>query len=358
MNDMTQNLPAQMPATIEQRPVARERIIVQDPIAVLDTARFEQMQRVAVVMARCSLIPEALYMKDRNPLPDPVVIANCFLVVNQAVRWGMDPFSVAQCVSVVKGKLCYEGKLIASVLDARLGIKLEYDLVGEGDHMRVTVRGVKDGRVIVDSNNKPKVVTGSVAEWRTTHSGSPWSAPGGAARMLCYRGAREWYRRHEPSIMLGVYSDEEMDDLSENMRAERARPVQMREEMPPQSARLPPPQQAVPQETVPLQPMEEMPPEPQQAGPAEEMPPQPQDRPKPVSDHQWLVDVDAACAAITNDPTKLFSDLAAYQTEHIVSQRDKRPPDIYTKAMRNVNRWVQEMMNRQREETTKQAPQQ
>jgi hypothetical protein len=50
------------------------------------------------------------------------IMANCFLVVNQAVRWNMDPFAVAQCVSVVHGKLCYEGKLIAAIIEAKLGI--------------------------------------------------------------------------------------------------------------------------------------------------------------------------------------------------------------------------------------------
>ena len=44
----------------------------------------------------------------------------------------MDPFAVAQCCSVVHGKLVYEGKLVAAVLDAKLGVRLTYaNLTGE-----------------------------------------------------------------------------------------------------------------------------------------------------------------------------------------------------------------------------------
>lgn len=215
-------------------PTARrqEVRVVDDVIPILDTARFEQMQRIANVMAHSSLIPDSLCKtRDPNdskklvPLEPQEILSNCFLVVNQAVRWGMDPFAVGQCVSVVHGKLCYEGKLIAAVIDAKLGIKLEYEITGTGDAMKVVVRGAIDGKPVLDSNGKPKTVEGTVGEWKTTGPGSPWSAPGGHARMLRYRGAREWGRVHAPSLMLGVYSEDEMEELSENRRAINARDV-------------------------------------------------------------------------------------------------------------------------------------
>src|SRR5690606_19737175 len=89
----------------------RQIIEVVDPVPVLDTSRFEHMQRIATVMAQSTLIPESLYKEKDNELPLSQIISNCFLVVNQAVRWGLDPFAVAQSVAVVRGKLCYEGKL-------------------------------------------------------------------------------------------------------------------------------------------------------------------------------------------------------------------------------------------------------
>lgn len=212
--------------------------VVQDPIPVLDTGRFEHMQRIANVMAHSSLVPDALCKvkiegrKELVSLDPQEIISNCFLVVNQAVRWGMDPFAVAQCVSVVHGKLCYEGKLIAAVLDAKLGIELEYEITGQGENMKVVVSGAIDGQPVKDSKGRAKTVEGTVADWKTSGNNSPWSARGGPARMLRYRGAREWARVHAPSIMLGVYSDDEMEAMHDERRGRSASEIIVREEPP------------------------------------------------------------------------------------------------------------------------------
>ena len=211
---------AQTTALAVAEPVRRQAPqvrVVADPIPVLDTARFEHMQRIAMVMARSNLIPDTLcFEKDGDkkvPLELEMVTANCFLVVNQAVRWNMDPFAVAQCVSVVHGKLCYEGKLIAAVLEGKLGVELEYEISGEGEAMKVVVTGTVNGKPVLDSKGNPKIVEGTVGEWKTDGRGSPWGAKGGYRRMLRYRGAREWGRIHSPGLMLGVYGDDEMEDL-------------------------------------------------------------------------------------------------------------------------------------------------
>src|SRR4051812_12735664 len=97
----------------------RELRIVESEIAVLDTAKFEQMYRIAGAMAAATLIPEHLY-KDKNGAFSPEEVkANCFLIVNQATRWEMDPFSVMPETYVVGGKLGYQGKLVAAVVNSR-----------------------------------------------------------------------------------------------------------------------------------------------------------------------------------------------------------------------------------------------
>lgn len=203
-----------VPAEAPARP-ARQTYQVMDPIPILDTARFEHMQRIAGIMARSSLVPEALASQD---MPFERAQANCFLAVNQAVRWEMDPFAVAQCMSVVKGKLCFEGKLIAAVIESKLGIKLFYEWNDAlGDALAIKISGTYPGETA------PRVIEGSVREWKTTHSGSPWANQ--PRKQLAYRGAREWGRLHSPGIMLGVYSDDEMEDLSHSSRSSRATDV-------------------------------------------------------------------------------------------------------------------------------------
>lgn len=210
-------------------PSRRQVRVVEDSIPALDTAKFEHMQRFATAMAYSTFLPDALckVKVDRNlvSLEPQEIVSNCFMVVNQAFRWGMDPFAVAACVSIVHGKLCYEGKLIAALIEAKLGIQLEYEIAGQGEAMQVIVSGAIEGRPVLDSKGKPKIVSGTVGDWKTTGEGSPWAAKGGYPRMLRYRGAREWARVHAPSLMLGVYSDDEMQALTDERRARNARPV-------------------------------------------------------------------------------------------------------------------------------------
>lgn len=215
-------------------PAKRERIDVLDAVPLLDTGRFEHMQRVATVMARSTLMPESLYMTgkkdDKEPLPYDQILSNCFLVVNQAVRWGLDPFAVAQCVSVVHGKLCYEGKLVSAVLQAKMGLSLHHHFTGEGDAMRVylsdkpftddILAGLRPGYRRQDM----RVFDGSVGDWKTTGSGTPWT-PKNFPRMLIYRGTRDWCRIYEPALMLGVYTDDEMVDMEEASRFRSARNI-------------------------------------------------------------------------------------------------------------------------------------
>jgi hypothetical protein len=207
---------------LEEKPAKQAVRVVVDAIPILDTARFEHMQRIAVAMARMSVVPETLRMEgkkgDKRTLPHDTVVANCFMVVNQAVRWNMDPFAVAQSVSVVHGKLCYEGKLIAAVIDEKLGIRLRYEWAGKGEQMSIKVIGR------YPDESQDRIIEGCVADWKTLGDGSPWK-PTQYSKMLAYRGSREWARLHAPSIMLGVYSDDEMSDLNDNVRSNQARNI-------------------------------------------------------------------------------------------------------------------------------------
>lgn len=177
-----------------EKPRGSDLRVVQDRIAVFDTANFEHMQRIATLMATCALVPDALKGK----------VADCFLVVNQARNWNMDPFSVAQCTSVVSGKLCFEGKLIAAAIasDAALEGPLNYLYSGSGDARKIVVSGKLKGEA------EPRVIEGTVGGWKTTNK--QWQAD--PDQMLAYRGARQWARRHKADRLLGVYAQDEIED--------------------------------------------------------------------------------------------------------------------------------------------------
>lgn len=223
MNAMTQVSNVTDLVPVQPRPQREVRVVV-DSAPVFDTARFEHMQRIAMVMAESSMMPDSLqYVKgdDGKPveLPFKRVVANCFMIVNQAERWKFDPFAVAQCASVVHGKLMWEGKLVSAVLDANLGVRLKYVFTGEKDS---TPQNRKLGVVVsgtIPGETEPRTIEGTVADW---HKGdkSPWAHPGAWKRQLRYMGAREWARAHAPAIMLGVIADDEVD-IEDRMFAEQ-----------------------------------------------------------------------------------------------------------------------------------------
>ncbi len=200
------------PVAVVERLPQREHIVVESAIPVLDTAMFEHMQRIATMMASSNLVPEHLnkVMKVKGTeimLTAKEAVANCFLVTNQAIRWRMDPFAVAQHTFVTKGKIGYEGKMIAAVINTHPAIekRLSYAYAGSGKERAVTVTAKLKG------DTEPRSVVGKVKDWETTGAGSPWSNPNQHDQMLSYRGAREWARRWLPEAALGVWGDDELE---------------------------------------------------------------------------------------------------------------------------------------------------
>lgn len=170
----------------------------QTGLAIFDSGQFENLYRVAEVLGKSSLIPDSLKGKTEEE-----TTANCLLVVEQSHRWKLSPFAVAQCASVVYGRLMWEGKLVHAVIQSLSGINLVYDISGDGEEMQVIVSGTLRGE------DKPRTVKGTVKQWKTTGNGSPWTNPADHPRQLRYRGAREWSRAHDPAVMLGILVEDE-----------------------------------------------------------------------------------------------------------------------------------------------------
>lgn len=277
-------------AVMDQQRPRENRIQVIDPVPVLDTGRFEQMVRVAKVMASSNLIPDSLSSvaegtgqnRVLTPLPFETVMANCFLIVNQAVGWGMDPFAVAQCASVVHGKVCYEGKLIAAVIEQKLGVRLEFEWNDkQGDQLGIIVRGTLDGKV--------REIRGTVGEWKTSGSSSPWFKQ--PRMQLAYRGARDWARLHAPSVMLGVYSADEMEAAVDRQERLPPRPMLVSAEAEPR--RDAPPQVAAPSRKMPPAP----PPAPPAPGKTTFLTQPPKAPPAPPQPQEAAFDFDAFAEA-------------------------------------------------------------
>jgi hypothetical protein len=166
-----------------------------DPRAMyLDTGVFEQCNRVAVALSKSQFIPEIFQGKP----------ADCLLLTMQAMRWNTDPLVVAQHSFVTKGKLGYEGKLIAAVVNAALiasgSEPLDYEYTKIGNDTKIVVTASIGG--------KAKTVEGFLSKWKTENKA--WVND--PEQMLAYRGARQWARRWMPNVLLGVASTEGEDE--------------------------------------------------------------------------------------------------------------------------------------------------
>lgn len=153
----------------------------------------DQAVRLAEMMAQGRLVPNHL---QKSP-------GDCLMVIEQAMRWGMSPFAVAQSTSVIQGKLMFEGKLVAAALHSSgaLSSRLNYEYSGEGDKRAVRVSAVLAGET------EPRHVDVRLADAKTTNG--MWTKQ--PDQQLAYHGARVWARRYAPEVMLGVYAPEEME---------------------------------------------------------------------------------------------------------------------------------------------------
>ena len=186
----------------------RDAIIVQDDSAIgylMDTAKFEHIYRIANAMASSTLTPKHLQGGSLA-----ITAANCFRVVNQAIRWGFDPFAVADETYVVHGRLGYQGKLVAAVIQTRAGIsgRLVYTYEGSGLDRTVTVAGQFAGE------GSHRTIQLSVRQAKTEND--MWTKD--PDQKLAYSGAIKWARRYCPEVIMGVLTDDDLERIAESKR--------------------------------------------------------------------------------------------------------------------------------------------
>jgi hypothetical protein len=138
----------------------------------------------------------------------------CMALAYAAANWRMDPVAVASKAYLVKGKdgverVAWEAQLIISLIRLRAPITsegLEIDFYGEGTARYCRVRAKMRG-----SNKWCEVISPTIAQVAVKNSPLWFSDPD---QQLAYYTQRAWARRWCPEIILGVYSKDEMVDVS------------------------------------------------------------------------------------------------------------------------------------------------
>jgi hypothetical protein len=165
-------------------------IVQHSPQQGLIPRNMPEAMQLAEMMARGKMMPDHL----KNP-------GDALMVVEQAMRWNMSPFAVAQSTYNIKGKLLFSGTIVHAAIEnsgAIVGL-LNYEFSGEGMARKVTVSATRRGEI------EPKTIAVVLKDAITDNP--LWKKQ--PDQQLCYHGVRVWGRRWTPGVMLGVYTPEE-----------------------------------------------------------------------------------------------------------------------------------------------------
>lgn len=198
MNDLTTPNPITAPVINDQ----------YSPMQIaLDDTLFGQCHRLAQIMASgACTVPKHLQGN----------VGDCFAIVGQALRWGFDPYAVAQKTHLVNGTLGYEAQLIIAVINGKAPIvgRLKFEYYGDWSKVKAKTDSPADVGVRVSAtmrgDDEPTVLDLSMAQVGTVRNSPLWTAD--PRQQLAYLAAKRWARLYCPDVVLGLYSEDELQD--------------------------------------------------------------------------------------------------------------------------------------------------
>ncbi len=166
---------------------------------------FAELEKFSHFMALSNFMPKHLRNKQ----------ADCLAVLLQALRWEMDPFSVAQKTYFVNDGMAYEAQLVNAIVLSRAQIKTRPRLswTGEGEDLKCKVSATFLGE------DEPLEFE---AEMKTiaTRNSPLWKQQ--PKQQLGYFALRAWARLYCPDVLMGIYTKDEMEDASMHIGPDNA----------------------------------------------------------------------------------------------------------------------------------------
>ncbi len=196
---------------------------------VLDGDSLDKMMRLAEIMAT----GRATLPKHFNGNP-----ADCLAVIMQSMQWEMNPFAVAQKTHQVNGVLGYEAQLVNAVITNRAPTvdRLHYEWYGDWTKVigKFVIKSGEKGEyrqpgwkmadeeglgvrvwATFRGEDEPRVLELLLAQARTRNS-TLWADD--PRQQLAYLATKRWSRLYCPDVILGVYSPDELEEVSQPVR--------------------------------------------------------------------------------------------------------------------------------------------
>jgi len=142
----------------------------------------------------------------------------CLAIVLQAMKWGADPFAVANKAFVVNDQVSYEAQLINAIVNSSTMLAKRLDATFDGQDERLTCRitGYIKGESEPREYLSPEV-------GRIPVKNSPlWKSD--VQQQLYYYSSRAWARRWLPEVLLGIYTVDELTPVVDLTPASEPRP--------------------------------------------------------------------------------------------------------------------------------------
>jgi hypothetical protein len=163
-----------------------------------------QLQKFASLMAsgKCT-VPQHLRGSE----------GDCMAIAMQSAQWGMNPFAVAQKTHLVNGTLGYEAQLVNAVISSSSAIegRFHYEYSGDWDRANSADAAVRVGATL---KGETEITWGEwlfIAKVSTKNSPLWKTAP---KQQAAYLAVKYWARLYAPQVILGVYTNDELEGPS------------------------------------------------------------------------------------------------------------------------------------------------
>lgn len=188
-----------------------EKAIVHDTSRfqnLMDSARFEHIQRVGTMYANSNLVPD--HFKGKQ--------ADCVIAVEMALRLDVHPFTLMQAMYVVHGKPGIEAKLAIALINQsglfQGPLQFKLDGTGMGRKCIAFQAHAKTGQVC----EAECTMEMAKAEGWYDKAGSKWKTI--PDMMLRYRSASFFGRLYCPEVLFGMQTREELEEIDVTPAAE------------------------------------------------------------------------------------------------------------------------------------------
>lgn len=182
---------------------------------LMDSARFEHLQRVARVFASSKLVPKHFQGNE----------ADCIIACQMAMRLDVDPMMLMQNTYIVSGNPGMEAKLMIALMNSRGPFTgpVQFRLEGEG-MKRKCFAYATHGKTGQQCEAECSMELAKAERW-IDKDGSKWKTM--PDLMLQYRSAAFLARLYCPEVLMGLKTKDELEDIGDVINVTPEAPLMM-----------------------------------------------------------------------------------------------------------------------------------